>query len=153
MLCFRRDTPSMILEIGIPTKISWKSRNGGFAIGTIDGSTIALFAFVTGWFVYGGLNPAFGMLAFAAIITVASIMGIIPLAGPFAYWFLVRRDILPRAIGRLGEFIDSFETWPVDVIFYIGLANAILATLVSIFLIYRKLSDRANSYERRNPNI
>lgn len=150
MLCLRKDTPSMVLEIGIPTKLSWKNKSGKFAIGTIDASTIGIFAFLIGWFVYGGFYPALYLFAFSIIIALISIVGIVPIAGPFIYWFLVKREIVPRALNKLGEAIDSFIAWPADILFYIGLANAILATLVSIFLIYRKFSDRADEYEQGN---
>ena len=155
MLSFRKDTPNMSLEIGIPTKIAWKTRNGKFAIGTIDGSTIALFAFLTGWFVYGGLQPALALLALAVIITLTSIVGVVPLAGPVVYWFLAKNHVLPMAIQWVANISDTMTAenavhWPIDVIFYIGLANAILGTLVTLFLAYRKLSDRADAYERKS---
>lgn len=150
MLCFRKDTLNMVLEIGIPTKLSWKNKSGKFAIGTIDASTIGIFAFLIGWFVYGGFYPALYLFVFSIIIALISMVGIIPVAGPFIYWFLVRRDIVPRAVNKLGSAIDSFIAWPINILFYVCFANAILATLVSIFLIYRKLSDRADEYERKN---
>jgi len=156
MLSFRKDTPNINLEVGIPTKISWKTRNGKFSIGTIDASTIALFAFLTGWFIYGGLQPALALLAFAIIVTITSIVGIIPFAGPALYWFLAKKYVITMAIHWVANISDTVtaETavkWPFDVIFYIGFANAVLATIVAIFLIYRKLSDRADAYQRKNP--
>lgn len=155
MLSFRRDTPSMIIEFGFPTKIAWKTRNGKFTFGTMDGSLIALFAFLTGWFVYGGLSSAFALLALAVIITITSVVGFIPIAGPVLYWFICKRYALPTGIQWITNISDTVTAenaikWPVDVIFYIGLANAILATIVTVFIIYRKLSDRADSYERKN---
>jgi hypothetical protein len=155
MLSFRKDTPSMVIEFGIPTKIAWKTKNGKFTFGTIDGSTIALFAFLTGWFVYGGLNPALALLALAAIIALTSLIGIIPIAGPILYWFLVKRQVLPMAIQWVTNISDKMTTenaiqWPINVIFYIGFANAILATIVAIFIIYRRLSDRADNYQRKS---
>jgi hypothetical protein len=155
MLSFRKDTQNMSLEIGIPTKIAWKTKNGKFAIGTIDGSTIALFAFLTGWFVYGGLHPALALLALAIIIALTSVVGVVPLAGPVVYWFLAKNHVLPMAIQWVTNISDTMTAenavhWPIDVIFYIGLANAILGTLVTLFLAYRKLSDRADAYERKS---
>jgi hypothetical protein len=155
MLSFRKDTPNIALEIGIPTKIAWKTRNGKFSIGTIDGSTIALFAFLTGWFVYGGFQSALALLALAVIITITSLVGIVPLAGPVGYWFLAKNYVLPMAIQWVTNISDTMTAenavnWPIDVIFYIGLANAILGTIVAIFLIFRKLSNRADAYERNN---
>jgi hypothetical protein len=154
MLSFRKDTPSMNLEIGIPTQMSWKTKNGKFSIGTIDASTIALFAFLTGWFIYGGLNPALALLAFAVIITITSMIGIIPIAGPALYWFLAKKQVIPLAIQWVANISDTVTAdtavkWPFDVIFYIGFANAILATIVAVFLIYRRLSDRSDAYRRK----
>jgi len=155
MLSFRKDTPNITLEIGIPTKIAWKTKNGKFSIGTIDGSTIALFAFLTGWFVYGGFQSALALLALAVIITITSVVGIVPLAGPVGYWFLAKNYVLPMAIQWVTNISDTMTAenavhWPIDVIFYIGLANAILGTIVAIFHIFRKLSNRADAYERKN---
>lgn len=155
MLSFRKDTANMNLEIGIPTKISWKTKNGKFAIGTIDASTIALFAFLTGWFIYGGFKPALALLAFAVIMTITSIIGMIPFAGPALYWFLSKKYVIQFAIHWVANISSTMtaETavkWPIEITFYIGFANSILATLVAIFLLYRKLSDRADAYQRKS---
>jgi hypothetical protein len=81
-------------------------------------------------------------------------IGIIPIAGPALYWFLAKKQVIPLAIQWVANISDTVTAdtavkWPFDVIFYIGFANAILATIVAVFLIYRRLSDRSDAYRRK----
>jgi len=87
---------------------------------------------ILGWIAYGnfmaGLKTA---LLSMPIIAAALLTGMVPLVGPFIYYYLTNAWLMPL----FPEFKLEY-TWATTIIFQIGMvASVILNVMVSIFII------------------
>ena len=92
-----------------------------------------LFAGVLGFFVYGMTMVGFmGGMLIAFIVSIVSVVGFIPILGPFLYWLWLG----PSAINWGLQLAGLQATWLTDYMQIAGLILAIFLTAITSFFAF-----------------
>ncbi|MFN8472534.1 MAG: hypothetical protein U0822_10115 [Anaerolineae bacterium] len=94
------------------------------------GMVLAVLAFAVGCLVYGTLTGGLWTMLLWVATGFTSVVGLIPLAGPFLYWKLASESVMPSIIAAGG----LYESWLTSVIFWVGLAGSVVWTITAIVL-------------------
>ena len=115
--------------------MSTKSRKSTYVAGLGGSSWLfwLLFAGVLGFFVYGQTFAGFlGAVLIAFIVSIVSVIVLIPILGPFLYWFWLG----PQAINWGLQLAGLQPTWLTGAMQTIGLIFAIFLTAVTSFFAF-----------------
>jgi len=88
---------------------------------------------IIGYFEYGSLDGALGMMLLTFVLSLLAIAGILPLIGQLVYIFLGNFYIIPAIL----EFTNLEKTWVVDLIFGYNLLISMIIS-ATIVLILKK---------------
>jgi len=94
-------------------------------------TSFMLFA-ILGYFVYGGIDGALGMILSDMLLSLTALLGFIPVVGVVLYWVTANNIVMPAIFNLTG----LHSTWLTTILVYFGLAVSILATLISSFFIW-----------------
>jgi len=101
-----------------------KQKTESISGGIISFSTV-LFAII-GYFVYGGLDGMLAMLLFILATELFACLGFIPIVGPLFYIGSVQYLVYPVIF----EITGITSTWLTELVFFVGLAESILFTVL-----------------------
>jgi hypothetical protein len=97
----------------------------------ISGFLILGFVFVGGWLQYGDFGAALWLASLWIVLSLASLIGLIPVAGPFLYWKVAMTSVLPAILNASG----ITTSWLTTLILSLGLAGSIYWTICGIGIV------------------
>jgi hypothetical protein len=100
------------------------------------GIILGFVLFVCAWCIYGFKGALLVSLILCFLTNLAALTGLVPVGGPFIYWWLEKTFVIPT-------FFDWFSfiepSWIITIIFWGGLAASLFYTILSCSLILLSL--------------
>ncbi len=115
------------------------SRKGAAGGAGGGGLFLIIFAFILGFFAYGQtFAGGLGVTLLVILETVASLIGAVPVAGPFLYYFLVGQWALTWTL----SFTMLAGTWVTSLVFWVGQAFSVGISAAATFFLFKYLNRR-----------
>lgn len=97
----------------------------------ISTSLLILFCALA-YFVYGGLAGVFAIAILCVLLSIASLLGLFPIAGVIVFWYVATQRIFPFVF----DLTKIIPTWLTDIIFALYLIVSIIYTIVMLFVVF-----------------
>ncbi len=115
------------------------SRKGAAGGAGGGGLFLIIFAFILGFFAYGQtFAGGLGVTLLAILEAVAALIGAVPIAGPFLYYFLVGQWALTWTL----SFTTLAGTWVTSLVFWVGQVFSVGISAAASFFLFKYLNRR-----------